>query len=234
MTRYLLGRPLFETSPLIWTRLPVKFMTTCPPFLTFFAAQPPRLASYIMHQTLAPVCGKFIFPGPRKCPSRSASQIPLGNNRPGLEKSAVEWIRNLLPFDTVFERIFGLTGRIRRSYIGPILHLWKGENRLWAMRLAGWRSQVWERPYRRVYQSQDSILKSKKTFDTHQCRPSSVIRENKTANAYKVKWKSPYAGLGLGADVKPSSFQGSAVWNMDLSQCQDPRSIFGSDHQRLI
>ena len=41
-----------------------------------------------------------------------------------------------------------------------------------------------------------------------------VIRENKAAKAYKVKWKSPFAGLGLGADVKLSSLQ-EALRNED-------------------
>ncbi|KAI0005428.1 hypothetical protein BJV74DRAFT_880689 [Russula compacta] len=43
-----------------------------------------------------------------------------------------------------------------------------------------------------------------------------VNRANDAANAYKVKWKSPHAGLSLGADVKPSDFQ-EALWTVPVT-----------------
>jgi len=64
-----------------------------------------------------------------------------------------------------------------------------------------------------------------------------VVREI-VRNAYKVKWKlapcRAFAELSLGADVNSSNFQ-EALRPVSVSgHVQDPRSIFGSDHQRLI
>jgi hypothetical protein len=68
-----------------------------------------------------------------------------------------------------------------------------------------------------------------------------VVREivrNDAANAYKVKWKlalcRAFAGLSLGADVNSSNFQEALRPVSVEGHVQDPRSIFGSDHQRLI
>jgi len=78
------------------------------------------------------------------------------------------------------------------------------------------------------------MCKSNKTFphdpivDSPKFGFGSWDRANEAANAYKDKWKSPYAGLSLDADVNPSNFQEASV----PESCQDPRSIFGSDHQK--
>jgi hypothetical protein len=55
------------------------------------------------------------------------------------------------------------------------------------------------------------MCKSNKTFLTIASSLTkgfgSWDRANEAANAYKDKWKSPHAGLSLGADVNPSNFQ---------------------------
>jgi hypothetical protein len=97
-----------------------------------------------------------------------------------------------------------------------------------------------EKTYRRVYQSQDWVIR--KLSICSNPRPSNVVvREivrNEATNAYKVKWKlalcRAFAGLSLGADVNSSNFQEALRPVSQTGHVQDPRSIFGSDHQRLI
>jgi hypothetical protein len=91
-----------------------------------------------------------------------------------------------------------------------------------------------EKSYRRVYQLPDLVMcKSNKTF--HTIHRQGLVREivrTKPPTHIRTNGSRRMPDLSLGADVNPSIPGSVRRDSPRVMSCQDPRSIFGSDHQK--